>query len=191
MHMRHLIYIILICSPSFSEAQYTLSNFKQAQQHAAKDEMGEILLAAAQKFTEKVNVYRKKQRAKPFEELDFVWLMAYNHTLWMRQNNKLEHSQKMGSANFSGKSISDRLKFVSDKLRFGSIGENIAYIDFDAEDIEDLESIPELIADEFFHLWRKSSGHRANMLSKMHTSHGIVMLKSGRRIYSSHVFYSK
>lgn len=181
---------IFLLLPSLSKAQFTLKVIEQAKAQYKVEELGTIMLQANEIFSAKVNDYRKKHRASELKIADHCWLMAYNHSLWMRQHNKLDHSEKTGSNYYTGKSTSQRLKYVSTDIDYSSLGENIAFFDLLDEEIENRAEMAEILATEFFEIWRKSPKHRENLLEKSFQFHGFSVLKIGNRFYGTHVFYN-
>jgi len=134
---------------------------------------------------------RKAQGAKELQTHNPIWLVALNHCMWMRENKMLEHDEKRGTKYFTGKYPSERLKYVDAKLKYSALGENIAHIDLLEDDIKATENLAEQLSKEFFGIWKKSKGHRQNMISKTFTHHAICILKTGTRFYAVSIFYSK
>jgi uncharacterized protein YkwD len=171
-------------------SQFKISEYTAANKFHESEEMGMILREAAVLFTQKLNNYRKILRAKELKHHDHIWLTALNHCLWMREHKNLSHSEKKGSKYFTGTSPSQRLTFVETNMKYAAIGENVAYLELFEEEINDSENLAEKLAHDFFDIWKKSPGHRKNMLDKSYNYHGIVILKSGRRFYAVNVFFT-
>jgi uncharacterized protein YkwD len=170
--------------------QYTFSELAHAVKAQEAEELSAILRESERLFSEKLNQYRKIVRAKELKHKDHIWLTALNHCLWMREHKNLSHSEKKGSKYYTGSSPSARLAFVQASLKYGAIGENVAYTELFNEEINETHKLAELLAKEFFDLWKKSPGHRKNMIDKSYNAHAIVILKSGNRFYAVNVFYS-
>jgi uncharacterized protein YkwD len=171
-------------------SQFKIDEYTAANKFHKSEDMGMILREAADLFTEKLNNYRKILRAKELKHHDHIWLTALNHCLWIREHKNLSHSEKKGSRYFTGTSPSQRLVFVDGKMKYSTIGENVAYLELLEEEITDSQNLAEKLADDFFNIWKKSPSHRKNMVDKSYAFHGIVMLKSGRRFYAVNVFFT-
>lgn len=189
--MKSIAFSLLLFVRFALHSQYTIKEYPQAYLAHQSEELGPVLLESARLFTAKLNEYRKRFRAKELVHMDQTWLMAYNHCVWMRAHKNLSHSEKRGSTFYSGYSTSQRLNFVQAGFKFSSLGENIAYTELHDDDLEDVQNLATLLAEEFFVIWKKSSGHRKNMLDKSFTEHGVTILQSGDRFYAVHVFYGK
>jgi uncharacterized protein YkwD len=188
--MRLILTTIILISHFSLFSQFKIVEHTAANKFHESEEMGIILREAAELFTQKLNNYRKILRAKELQHHEHIWLMALNHCLWMRENKNLSHSEKKGSKYFTGTSPSQRLAFVDAGMKYSTIGENVAYLELLEEEINDSENLPEKLAHDFFAIWKKSPGHRKNMVDKSYAFHGTVILKSGRRFYAVHVFFN-
>jgi uncharacterized protein YkwD len=126
--MRFLFLLATISTVFSLYGQYNMEQHQTALEHFAKEEMIEVLKEAAQRFDQKLNVYRKKNRVQELKHLNQAWLMALNHCIWMRANNKLTHDQKKNTQCFSGITLTQRLQYVQSTADYSSLGENIAII---------------------------------------------------------------
>lgn len=170
--------------------QYKISEYEIALEAHTKDDMGELLHEAAKHFEDKLNTFRKKNRANELKHLNQAWLMSLNHCLWIRENKNLTHSERKNTKYYTGSSLSQRLTFVQSGAQFGGLGENIAFIELADDALMNTVLLAEKLAEDFFQLWKKSPTHRKNMIEKSFSHHGIVFLKSGMRVYGVHVFYA-
>ncbi len=141
-------------------------------------------------FHQLINLHRQKNGLSTLYWDDRLWLAARNHNIYMSNNKKLTHSQITGRDFFSGRSFSDRVKFVTYNLDdVDSQGENALYIYFSNNDnvVEDAL----LTAKEAMKIWMNSRGHNQNMLDMMHFSHGTAFYISNSRVYGTTVFGGK
>jgi uncharacterized protein YkwD len=188
--MRCVILFVFLVNQISLVGQFNIAQYDLALKVYAQEEMNQVLCETAKRFEEKLTTIRKKNRAKELKHLNQAWLMALNHCLWMREHKNLTHSERKNTKYYTGNALSQRLAFVHSGAQFDGLGENIAYTELPDEEITDPAILAETLAEDFFQLWKDSAPHRKNMIEKSYTHHGLVFLKSGKRIYGVQVFYT-
>ena len=185
---RSIFAFVVLLSTMSIHAQYKLNEIDQALAFQKKEALSKIILEAEILFLEKVNEYRKSKKKEVLEMRNEALLMALNHSIWMRHNNNLTHTQKKGTRFFSGSSLFKRLEFVDEKSGIEIVSENVAELNLTEEDYEDKANLAEYLAENFFDTWKSSPRHRENMLNKELKFHGISIVQKGDRFYATHVF---
>lgn len=132
-------------------------------------------------FLETINKYRKTKRLVPLEIDTLFWLAARNHAIYqLFETKQISHFQYKKKANtFSGHNPSKRVAFVLQKKLKKNVvlpvAENCMYDGFFPENKniqppselkskEDIETLASAAAETAFQTWKKSFGHRENML---------------------------
>lgn len=169
-------------------AQYKLQEVENAKVFQQKEVLADIIAEAESLFFQKVNEYRKSKKRVELKPRNEAHLMALNHSIWMRHHNKLTHSQKKGTAFFSGATLLQRLEFVDQNSRIEIVSENVAELTLDKEELENTSTLAETLAQGFFDTWKNSPAHQENMLDKEVKFHGISILQKDKRFYAAHVF---
>lgn len=94
---------------------------------------------------------------------------ATTYSAIMIKNNRLSHTDVLG--------CSLTCRFKRDNYQAQAWGENLAYYSFEDE------PTVEAVAQFFMSEWKKSSGHRANLVSLVFTETGIGISKNDESIY--------
>lgn len=187
-----VVLFVALITVSYTSAQFKITETTKVEEFKKNEELSAVLVQAESLFILKVNAFRKEKKMKELKTHNAAELMALNHTMWMRQHKKLTHSQKIGSHFFSGSTLLKRLEFVDKQSNLAELGENVAYIDLTTENLNKTEEeLSKLISEEFFDTWKNSPPHRENMLDKAFDLCGVSFLKSGMRIYGTHVFAAR
>lgn len=174
-------------SQSATERAESLGNvLKQVE----TDSIQYIERTAAYLFHEKINAYRVGKKIAVLQWDDTLWLAARNHNVWMMENNNLDHSEKSGSAYFTGGSPGARYSYVtSNKGKTQWSGENVLY-NYSAYGKNALE-MANNIAQHSFEQWQASPGHNDNMLNGSSYLHGVAFKLEGGKVWSTDLFARK
>lgn len=140
---------------------------------------------------EKVNVLRKRYKAKPLVLDSILAVSAKDHAEYLLKKKKLTHFQN----NKKKKQPIDRTDFYGGKYNY--VGENIAftYIKRSVDDIQNntkgvVITTYSQLADYFYWLWKKSPSHYKVMKDKKFEETGIRFSydKKLKRVYAVQVF---
>lgn len=144
--------------------------------------------AAAFYFHQMLNDYRLEKKKDSLEWKNVLHKAAYNHTVWMVKTQRFSHKETPGNSTFTGKTVNERINFVTKSSEELSCGENIISIPFDLEK-EGVMSDEEawLMADLAFENWKNSKGHNENMLYD-YLLHGVAFKYADTYFWATSVF---
>jgi uncharacterized protein YkwD len=139
-------------------------------------------------FHQMLNEYRVEKKKDSLEWRNTLQISAMNHSTWMMNSNKITHKETSGDSIFTGKTVNDRINFVTNRSDELYCGENILYFPFDLS-IEGAMSDEEawLIADLAFENWKSLKGHNKNMLHH-YLLHGAAFKYANGFIWATNVF---
>jgi len=138
-------------------------------------------------FHRLLNEYRKEKGLDTLNWSEELWLATRNHNIWMSLHNTLSHTQKEGTAGFSGKNPGDRYAYATlQKGSFSWSGENALY-NYSAHG-RNIAEIAMRVAESSLEQWKRSPGHNQNMLGKSHGSHGTSFIFKNSQVWATSLF---
>ncbi len=139
-------------------------------------------------FQSQLNTYRLESGKDSLIWNERLYVAAMNHSTWMMNSNKITHKETSGDSIFTGKTVNDRINFVTNRSDELYCGENILYFPFDLSK-EGVMSDEEawLIADLAFENWKSLKGHNKNMLHH-YLLHGAAFKYANGFIWATNVF---
>jgi uncharacterized protein YkwD len=139
-------------------------------------------------FQDQINNYRFEKKKDSLTWSNILEKAAHHHNLWMVKNNKLSHTETRKDKYFTGKTITDRINFVTGGKDELYCGENVQYFPFEPETpgvITDDEAM--MIAELAFEYWKDSSGHNKNMLNPF-ILHATTFIYLDQMVWATSVF---
>ena len=125
--------------------------------------------AFRQRVFELTNEFRVREGLKALTMSAELTKNATTYSTSMLKYNRLEHTDKLG--------CDLACRFLRDGYRASSWGENLAHYSFTDE------PTVEEVAQFFMREWKKSAGHRANLISPVFTETGIGISQTTTNIY--------
>lgn len=142
-------------------------------------------------FQDQINSYRYEKKKDSLSWSNTLEKAAHHHNLWMVKNKKLSHHETGKDRYFTGKTVTDRINFVTGGKDEIYCGENVQYFPFETATpgvITDEEAM--MIADLAFENWKTSYGHNKNMLSPF-IWHATTFIYLNQTVWATSVFSCK
>lgn len=139
-------------------------------------------------FQDQINNYRYEKKKDSLTWSNTLEKVAHHHNLWMFMNNKLSHTETRKDKYFTGKTLTDRINFVTGGNEELYCGENVQYFPFEPEtpgEITDDEAM--MIAELAFEYWKDSPGHNKNMLNPF-ILHATTFIYHNQMVWATSVF---
>jgi len=184
----HIVLLLMLYLQATLNAQdLALKSISIPHENSNNDSVLLIEKKAAYYFHKLLNEYRRSNQADSIGWNETLWLTCKNHNIWMRYHNELSHTQKQGTAFFSGKSPGERYLYTTqNKGKCSWSGENALY-NFSAHG-KTITEIAKNIAQACIDQWKKSPGHNKNMLSGKHAVHGVSFVIDNSRVWGTDLF---
>lgn len=148
---------------------------------------------SALKFHKLINKHRLQNKKSSLEWNNSLWLVSYNHNVWMSGNKKLSHSETKGTVGFTGIYPAERTAFVFVESVFNSAEANSYYGENVLSYVGDRHKMTaDNIANTAFLQWKKSPGHNENMLDETLKVHGTAFkIAPDGRVWATDLFFDK
>jgi uncharacterized protein YkwD len=154
---------------------------------SSTDSIACIERLAAHYFHKILNNYRKEKSLVELHWNDTLWIAGMNHSLWMKRQHELTHTERAKTWYFTGRHVGDRVLYASngnEQLRWSA--ENALYNS--SIKGKDISAIALNMAKHAFEQWKGSPGHKKNMLKETSRSHGVSFIISTEHIWVTDVF---
>lgn len=182
-----LILVMMAWVHSFSSGCKAIAQSNAIEISAVTESEQKIAI----KFHAMINAYRIEKRIHPLKWNDTLCAAARNHSRWMAVNDELDHVEHIRGEYYTGREVTDRITYASNRSGEKYCGENCLYFTRDMDTtcvIED--SVAEDIAREAFLIWRDSPGHNSNMLHS-YAMHGVGFCYRAGVVWSTDVFLGR
>jgi uncharacterized protein YkwD len=127
----------------------------------------------ARETHDKINLHRQSLKLQPLRWNDTLWLAARNHAIYLLKNKASAHNQEKGKAEYSGKSVQERVDYLLEGSKIiNNLGENVYTSGFGS-----INSMP----NDAFQAWLQSEPHKKNM-EYAYQQQGVALLRFEHRV---------
>lgn len=182
-----LLISIVIFQSAIAQTPYRAEVIPSFIAKSSTDSIACIERMAAYYFHKILNNYRKEKGLVELHWNDTLWIAGMNHSLWMKRQHELTHTERAKTWYFTGRHVEDRVLYASNgNTHLHWSAENALYNSTTKG--KDISTIALNMAKHAFEQWKGSPGHKKNMLKEGSRSHGCSFIVSPEHIWVTDVF---
>jgi hypothetical protein len=139
-------------------------------------------------FQSALNTYRQDADKDTLVWNEELYNAALNHTNWMIQCNKVSYSESKGDSIYTGKTVEDRINYITKRNDDLLCRENVIVLPFDLDGTDQMSDDEAwMIADLAFENWMMSKYDKENMYNNYLLHSGAFRYVDGY-VWASSIF---